>query len=64
MTDRKYMICEVCRYYRQFIDGESGECRRYPPRIIPGRDDTAGHWPVVNDADWCGECHAKERSEW
>ena len=66
---REHMICKKCRYFRPFMGGEgqSGECRRYPPRIIAGARpdadtdfDNNGYWPVVGGGDWCGEWHTKE----
>ena len=65
----EHMICKNCRYFRPFVGGEGqrGECRRYPPRIIAGARpdvytdfDNNGYWPVVGGGDWCGKCHAKE----
>lgn len=51
-------VCENCKYYSPYEDGDSiGECRRYPPRIfVIGQDRVKeGCWPDVVNCSWCGE---------
>lgn len=44
--------CTECIFY-QFVDNDSGECRRHAPR--PSQDGIFV-WPrVVKDIDWCGD---------
>lgn len=56
--------CKSCRFFcpyvyeyeedepRDWIPSDYGECRRFPPKIVP--DEESG-FPVVNETSWCGE---------
>lgn len=55
--------CENCRFYRELMIDQEGECRRYalsPTRMQFGprrnrHDDYRPEWPAVSADDWCGE---------
>lgn len=55
--------CERCRFYREVMIDQSGECRKYAPqpskiRPPPRRgdiDSNSAEWPEVSFADWCGD---------
>jgi hypothetical protein len=55
--------CERCRFFREIVLGEDGECRRFAPqpnrmRFGPRRgpnDEYHPEWPTVHIGDWCGE---------
>ena len=55
--------CERCRFFRELVVGQSGECRKYAPqpgrlRLVPRRrpdDIYMPEWPEVHIADWCGD---------
>ncbi len=58
--------CLTCRFWvMSRLGGMVGECRRYPPQVIPGTDPSLGDvlihtptryaWPLMNEAAWCGE---------
>jgi hypothetical protein len=55
--------CDRCRFFRETIIGESGECRKFAPQPMRMRfgprhnpnDDYAAEWPTVGSSDWCGE---------
>lgn len=66
MTER----CEHCKYFRPYVEGGQGLCRRYPPRIealskdqwqqsaqdgMPAVPAFHQHRPIVTVNDWCGE---------
>lgn len=39
--------CQTCVYYA-WSSSTGGECHRSTP-------DVAGHWPPIENYDWCGE---------
>ena len=48
--------CDECIYYNK------GECRRYPPVLVPNSYDSDGEdiynsceFPMVSATNWCGE---------
>lgn len=47
---RPPVSCATCRY-SEISGDDSGKCHRYPPRN--------DEYPIVTDADWCGE-HGKK----
>ena len=51
-------MCVNCKYFekRDYADRSDGDCARYPPKIVVGRDDNV--WmqsPNVRENWWCGE---------
>ena len=64
MTDPKQesenQSCASCRYYHAFEDEDpdadpdepTGDCRRYPPRLLLSRETM---FPQVPKGEWCGE---------
>ena len=48
--------CDGCRFYHWWSTQYSGQCRRYPPKIV---DRHAERWPNVGPDDWCGEFEPK-----
>ena len=48
--------CDGCRYYHWWSRRNSGQCRRYPPKMV---DKHADRWPYVEPDDWCGEFEPK-----
>ena len=59
--------CEACRYFHRFFvkvegvekqESTYGECKRYPPMIIIGKNDPRS--PEVGIEWWCGEYKPKE----
>lgn len=50
----KTISCSNCIYY------SGSECRRYPPRLLPGEEDTDGYFPCVDADNWCGEHKIKQ----
>ncbi len=58
MTRSENSRCKYCAYWHETMC----ECRKLPPRVIPGATDGDGGivtsetlWPCVVDSDWCGE---------
>lgn len=58
MTDN---ACKDCAYFHR-DNYDTGECRRCPPVVVPGRllqagerNDDRGVWPEVPEDAWCGE---------
>jgi hypothetical protein len=53
--------CSACRYYHAEPGAVTGECRKNPPKIIPGlkdrngRPNLDGHWPAVVEYDSCAD---------
>lgn len=49
--------CETCIYFTQFKEGNTqiGYCRFEAPIILPETSSKRGHFPIMNDMDWCGE---------
>ena len=67
-------ICDNCKFYIKDEDSlTTGECRRYPPIILPyGREElpngrilpmTASYHPAVDYDSWCGEFQDKHSVE-
>ena len=63
--------CDECRYFEPTFNHQGrltdrGECRRRPPAMV-GLSSEAfiadGHFPLVNDNDWCGEFASKGDAE-
>ena len=73
--------CGTCRFFQvenaaarmgslALYAGTTGECRRYPPRMVAGADRAksgyfasglpAPEWPILAEAEWCGEFAAVE----
>lgn len=54
--------CELCVFWKdtqgQDWDGYEGQCRRFPPEVVPG----GRQWPSTDSHDWCGEFQYPE--EW
>ena len=47
--------CDQCAYFSD-LDGEEGECRRFPPAVTPHEDGgTMNSFPLVVPDLWCGE---------
>ncbi len=55
--------CKNCRHFCAYVYeyddngtdhmiSDFGECRRFPPKIVPAED---SGFPVVEDTSWCGE---------
>jgi hypothetical protein len=49
--------CETCRYFEPGTKTQ-GKCRAYPPQLSGTR--TAGVWPAVKAADWCGRFKSRK----
>jgi len=50
------MKCRTCRWYRKIDDTEtSGDCMRYPPKIVTQYKPLILKRPVVDETDYCGE---------
>lgn len=49
--------CKNCRYYRpiQAVDGKLGRCVRRSHQIRVGSLNETASWPIVKQAQWCGE---------
>jgi hypothetical protein len=71
MTVGQTVRCDQCVFYASLDDlpkpwlskpGARGECRRDPPKIVPGYDQEdrwrRGWWPIVQADDWCGHHQA------
>lgn len=48
---RENSSCMHCKFARLARDGDDLLCVRYSPSIV----DTFAAWPIVAEADWCGE---------
>jgi len=46
--------CELCVYWAQELDYNTGSCRRYAPEPAPGKEQLAV-WPLTLNTNWCGE---------
>jgi hypothetical protein len=59
----KLPMCVRCRFYQPSKSFQShGECRACPPQPLGpfyGGYGREGQWPMVQDADWCGEFKIK-----
>ena len=55
--------CETCRFYKQVLQWEVGECRRRPPRVVDfDRDgEPCSPFPHLHRDEWCGEWEQKSR---
>ena len=62
--------CENCRFYKP--ENDSGECKRYSPRIVDGQIKSKfsteatirlAVFPEVFHDDWCGEFQEKGKEE-
>jgi len=53
----KQRQCESCRFWDDYGNGETGECRRRAPRRGQHGD---GCWPLTRPSDWCGQWEAKQ----
>ena len=52
------MTCKECLAFARLNwppNTPIGECRRYPPKLIPIGDICKGVWPEVDPNDWCRE---------
>ena len=52
--------CKTCRWWRHLPiqdghEGNTGECRRYPPRIFDRQSVSETWFPESYHEDWCGE---------
>jgi len=50
--------CAKCKFYDQESGQDLGLCRYNPPISQPSAD-SAGVWPKVEAADWCGHFEAE-----
>jgi hypothetical protein len=46
--------CQLCVYWAQELDYNTGSCRRYAPEPAPGKEQLAV-WPLTLNTNWCGE---------
>ena len=46
--------CQLCIYWAQELDYNTGSCRRYAPEPAPGKEQLAV-WPLTLNTNWCGE---------
>ena len=57
--------CNKCKFWVAKADRPNayGKCKRYPPKIIPVKDENGGlatvRFPGVLGGDWCGEFQPK-----
>jgi hypothetical protein len=63
------MTPRACKICRNFQPGErlpaseilwntgTGQCRRYPPRLVFVETTPYSVWPRTGEDDWCGEFH-------
>jgi hypothetical protein len=62
------IICRDCRWWNPLPGAgaavQSGECRRYPPSVLPSALDYHSStemsdrgFPLTGENDWCGEAH-------
>jgi hypothetical protein len=47
-------ICKHCRYWDS-RDGEVGECKRFPPKLVKIDEEWGGARPATEWKDSCGE---------
>jgi hypothetical protein len=53
--------CGKCLYWERDENvASTGECRRYPPRVVmvregDGRETASSEWPLTLSTAWCGE---------
>ena len=56
---KKIGLCGDCAYWAMSShDHHAGECRRYPPTLIPNGP-SLGVWPGTKDDGGCGEFETK-----
>ena len=46
--------CELCIYWAQSTDTNTGACRRHAPKPAPGKEQLAV-WPLTLNSSWCGD---------
>ena len=51
------MKCQDCKYYES--QGNAGFCHKFPPENDGKGIATVDEFPVVKEADWCGEYKKK-----
>ena len=54
--------CNKCRFYKS--TGDKGNCRRYPPAVLPLTDfmmEFKQSHPLVFQDGWCGEFSYKDK---
>lgn len=49
--------CRTCAFGE--IEGEGGQCRRYPPAFVVEEGEVSSAFPVVAADDFCGEFRRK-----
>jgi hypothetical protein len=47
--------CGGCRFFELTHEDWFGQCRRWPPVILPGTTHNEGAWPEVLAESVCGE---------
>ncbi len=49
--------CTTCLWWEREPGRASrrGKCRRHAPTAAPDAMHVTAHWPVTDEADWCGE---------
>ena len=55
--------CQRCRFFREIMIDQDGECRKYAPQPLRMRppprrgqiDNNSAEWPTVGVGDWCGD---------
>jgi len=52
--------CAACRFLVE-LDKEAYVCRRYPPELVPHKNDVLTIYPMINNINtwWCGEWQHK-----
>ena len=55
MTDETIAMCCDCVHYRSYGSSAVGECRRYPPALLPAAPAEVARFPLVYDSLVCGE---------
>ena len=51
--------CGECRFYESIGEQQNGECRRWPPYTVKGRNIDIRTYPLSHAFDWCGEGRPK-----
>lgn len=47
--------CGTCPYNQTIPSGKL-RCRRFPPQVVSGRENSqVSSWPIVDENDYCGE---------
>jgi len=47
--------CKTCCFYINDNKSDYGECRRFPPMIIPENNGCTFSFAMTQNNDWCGE---------